>query len=64
MSSTRISKEIQAKLSPISLCLLSYAANIVGNLVYGMDVNNFVETDHIINSYVNQPAQHACLQSL
>lgn len=36
----------------------------MGNLVYGLDANNFEQRDHILNIYVNQPTQHACLQSL
>ncbi|KAH8271844.1 hypothetical protein KR044_007915 [Drosophila immigrans] len=40
-----------------------YAVNIMGNLVYGLDVNNFEQQDHILNSFANNPAQHGHLQS-
>ncbi|KAH8377735.1 hypothetical protein KR093_006893 [Drosophila rubida] len=39
-----------------------YAANVMGNLVYGLDVNNFEQQDHILNSYANSPAQQGHLQ--
>ncbi|TDG49922.1 hypothetical protein AWZ03_003698 [Drosophila navojoa] len=40
-----------------------YAVNIIGNLVYGLDVNNFVQRDHLLNSYVQHPSQYGALQS-
>ncbi|XP_064546381.1 probable cytochrome P450 310a1 isoform X2 [Drosophila montana] len=40
-----------------------YAVNMMGNLVYGLDVNNFEQTDHILNSYVQHPSQYGMLQS-
>ncbi|BFF96317.1 probable cytochrome P450 310a1 [Drosophila madeirensis] len=38
-----------------------YAINITGNLIYGLDVNNFEQKDHILSSYVS--AGHGSLQS-
>ncbi|EDW64972.1 probable cytochrome P450 310a1 [Drosophila virilis] len=43
--------------------LRTYAVNMMGNLVYGLDVNNFEQTDHILNSYVQHPSQYGVLQS-
>ncbi|XP_017854522.2 probable cytochrome P450 310a1 [Drosophila busckii] len=40
-----------------------YAANVMGNLVYGLDVNNFEQSDHLLNSYANNLTSHGCLQS-
>ncbi|KAM8716758.1 hypothetical protein ACLKA7_003605 [Drosophila subpalustris] len=40
-----------------------YAVNIMGNLVYGLDANNFEQPDHILNSYANSPAKQGHLQS-
>ncbi|XP_034097721.1 probable cytochrome P450 310a1 [Drosophila albomicans] len=39
-----------------------YAVNIMGNLVYGLDVNNFEQQDHILNSFAENTAQHSNLQ--
>ncbi|EDW28678.1 GL19309 [Drosophila persimilis] len=38
-----------------------YAINVIGNLIYGLDVNNFEQKDHILSSYVS--AGHTSLQS-
>ncbi|XP_030383721.1 uncharacterized protein LOC115631172 [Scaptodrosophila lebanonensis] len=40
-----------------------YAINIIGNLVYGLDVNNFEQQDHIFTSYVSSDRRRSSWQS-
>ncbi|XP_068146715.1 probable cytochrome P450 310a1 [Drosophila tropicalis] len=40
-----------------------YAINIIGSLVYGLDVNNFEQQDHILSSYVNHYRVSSSMQS-
>ncbi|EDW03400.1 probable cytochrome P450 310a1 [Drosophila grimshawi] len=40
-----------------------FAVNIIGNLIYGLDVNNFEQSDHILNNFVKRPVQCCGLQS-
>ncbi|XP_022229862.2 probable cytochrome P450 310a1 isoform X2 [Drosophila obscura] len=40
-----------------------YAINIIGSLIYGLDVNNFEQKDHILSSYVSRSAGNASSQS-
>lgn len=58
------SKEDEGELElDLQQLLRIYAVNIMGNLVYGLEVNNFEQQDHILNSYANIPAQQGHLQS-
>ncbi|XP_016963894.1 probable cytochrome P450 310a1 [Drosophila biarmipes] len=38
-----------------------YSINIIGNLIYGLDVNNFEQKDHILTSYLSH--RQASIQS-
>lgn len=41
---------------------LSYSVNIIANLIYGLDINNFEHEDHILTSYLSH--SQASIQSL
>nr|XP_016945796.1 probable cytochrome P450 310a1 [Drosophila suzukii] len=56
-------EQIQGGLLEVDLQqqLRVYSINIIGNLIYGLDVNNFEQRDHILTSYLSH--RHATIQS-